>query len=80
MFFLSLGGAGGGIIKFDCDELKVDGTVGANGGDGSLSYSGGGSGGSILASTKILDGIGEFQVKTQTIITYFVSCFNGNRW
>lgn len=64
VFISFLGGFGGGVLEFQVnDTLKVDGKVSANGEDGNNPrFAGGGSGGSIFISTKLLDGTGTFEV------------------
>ena len=56
------GGAGAGVIKVTvANELFLDGKIEANGGD-VTGNCGGGSGGSVLITTRELDGHGEFEV------------------
>ncbi len=53
------GGAGGGYIKLSvCGGLVVDGSISANGGNGSAQQAGGGAGGSIFITTSQLSGSG----------------------
>lgn len=55
-------GAGGGVMRFMVDDtMIVDGTVTANGRDGSTNV-GGGSGGSIHLTVNQLEGHGSIQV------------------
>lgn len=53
------GGAGGGFIYLDIsNRLQVNGTLSVNGGEGQNSQAGGGSGGSLVIDSNILDGSG----------------------
>ena len=57
--YTGLGGAGGGSVKLVIGgNLRVDGTVSANGADGVNNRSGGGSGGSIWLTCQNLSGAG----------------------
>ena len=57
------GGPGGGIVSMDVSLLRVEGSVGANGGDSVGSNGGGGSGGSVVIKTITLEGSGLIQVR-----------------
>ncbi len=59
-----VGGAGGGIIHLNVsDILHVEGRVSSNGESApNLGYGGGGSGGSVLINTRILEGSGTLEV------------------
>jgi hypothetical protein len=54
------GGNGGGLIRLSARTLQLDGTIGANGGNGGF-LGGGGSGGAIWLSTRTLAGAGALQ-------------------
>ncbi|MGP8199274.1 MAG: beta strand repeat-containing protein [Limisphaerales bacterium] len=55
----SIGGAGGGSIRLTVNgTLEADGTISANGGNGSGFAGGGGSGGSVLLTVGTLAGVG----------------------
>ena len=61
--FPHAGGRGGGKLHLEVGNfLTVDGTISANGGDFESPRSGGGSGGSILIHTHVVDGDGSIQV------------------
>ena len=62
--FPHAGGRGGGILKLDVQHfLTVDGTISANGGKFLSPRSGGGSGGSIMIHTHVIDGDGSISVR-----------------
>ena len=61
--FPHAGGRGGGRLRLEVGNfLTVDGTVSANGGDFESPRAGGGSGGSVLIHTHVVDGDGSIQV------------------
>ena len=71
LIFCFLGGCGGGILILNANTLlKVDGTLSANGQDGS-SNSGGGAGGSIYVTTPEFDGTGTVEVYSSKIFHLF---------
>ena len=66
------GGRGGGIFFLNIsDTLDIEGILSASGAHYAGSYSGGGSGGSILIRTNLFEGSGTVQVSLTTTIFDF---------